>query len=157
MGTTRKNSKDFPEILLQIKDLNQALLYRGSLAIIKGVLCFVWQDNNVVLGITTAFSLHTEKDSVLRDRRRPGDASTNARIALSIFDKDWVKRLPIPTAIDGYNHGMNAVDVANQLRANFSCHLAFERRNWRPLAWWLFDVYLVNSYVIWRQRQPLNK
>jgi hypothetical protein len=52
---------------------------------------------------------------------------------------------------------MNAVDVANQLRANFSCHLAFKRRNWRPLAWWLFDVCLVNSYVIWRQRQPLNK
>jgi Transposase IS4 len=114
MGTTRKNSKNFPEDLLQIKDLNQALLYGGSLAIIKeGVLCFAWQDNNVVLGITTAFSLHREKDFVLRDRRRPGDASTNARIALSIFGKDWVKRLSIPTAIDVYNHGMNAVDVAN--------------------------------------------
>lgn len=72
MNTTRKNSKDFPEVLLQIKNLNQALLYGDSLAIIKeGVLCFAWQDNNVILSITTAFLLHTEKDFVLRDRRRP--------------------------------------------------------------------------------------
>ena len=92
-----------------------------------------------------------------RERRRPKNTSTNARIALPIFGNDRKKRLPIPTVINAYNHAMNAVDVANQIRANFTCHLAFERRNWRPLAWWLFDVCLVNSYVIWRQRQPQLK
>ena len=48
---------------------------------------------------------------------------------------------------------MNAVDVANQLRSNFTCHLQFERRNWRPLAWWLFDVCATNAFVIWRAKQ----
>ena len=49
---------------------------------------------------------------------------------------------------------MNAVDLANQLRQNFSCHRAFETRHWRPLAYWLFDVCLVNSYILWREQQP---
>ena len=29
-----------------------------------------------------------------------------------------------------------------------------DQRNWRPLAYWLFDTCLSNSYVIWRSRQP---
>ncbi|OQU98151.1 hypothetical protein CLAIMM_03976 [Cladophialophora immunda] len=155
MGTIRKNSKGFPEKLITIKDLNQVLVYGGYLAIVKqDVLCFAWQDNNIVLGLTTAFSLDKVGDFVIRDRRRPGDASTNARIALPVFGDNWIKALPIPRAIDAYNHGMNAVDVANQIRANFSAHLRFERRNWRPLAWWLFDVYLTNSFVLWRAQLP---
>jgi Transposase IS4 len=58
MGTTRKNSKGFPEPFLNIKEINSALIYGGYVSIVKGeALCFAWQDNNVVLGITTAFSL----------------------------------------------------------------------------------------------------
>ncbi|OAL28278.1 hypothetical protein AYO22_02984 [Fonsecaea multimorphosa] len=140
MGTTRKNSKGLPEKLIALKDINQALIYGGYRAIVKdNVLCFAWQDNNIVLGITTSFSLDKVGDFVIRDRRRPGDASTNARIALPVFGDSWIKALPIPLAIDAYNHGMNAVDNANQIRSNFTSHLPFERRNWRPLAWWLFD------------------
>ena len=155
MGTTRKNSKGVLDELVELKERKQALLYGGYVAIIKdGILCFAWQDNNIVLGITTSFSVNDTKDFIIRDRRRPGDASTNARIALPIFGNEWTKRLPIPVAIDAYNHHMNAVDVGNQLRSNFSCHLKFERRNWRPLAWWLLDVCLVNSFIIWRAKQP---
>ena len=155
MGTTRKNATGLPEELLRLKDAKQAFLYGGLVAIVQGkTLCFAWQDNNVVLGLTTAFSLHQPRDIVIRNRKRPKDSLTNAAIAVPIFGGLWNKDLPIPTAIDAYNHGMNAVDVANQLRANFTCHLAFEQRNWRPLAFWLFDVCCVNSFVIWRTLQP---
>ena len=135
MGTTRKKAAGFPRHLLQLKEQNKALTY-GSLVsrVTDGILCFAWQDNNVVLGLTTAFSLGKEQDVVIRERRRPRVTSTNASVALPVFGKEWKKDLPIPIAIDAYNHGMNAVDIANQLRANFSCHLNYERRNWRPLA-----------------------
>ena len=133
--------------------------YGGVLAIPRErTLCFAWQDNNVVLGLTTAFSLHNpSEDFVLRNRKRPKESSTNASIARRTFGNQPQKRIPIPTAIDAYNHGMNAVDIANQLRQNFSCHRAYETRNWRPLAWWLFDVCLVNSYILWRAQQPEKK
>ena len=45
---------------------------------------------------------------------------------------------------------MNTVDVANQLRSNFSSQYGYERRNWRPLGWFLLDICLVNSYILWR-------
>ena len=75
-----------PQELIDLKERNQALVYGGKVVIVKeGVLYFAWQDNNTVLGITTAFSLDREGDYVVRDRRRPGDTSTNAKIALSVF------------------------------------------------------------------------
>ncbi len=48
---------------------------------------------------------------------------------------------------------MNSVDIANQFRSNFSFHHDYERRNWRPLAWFLLDVCLGNSYFIWKAKQ----
>ena len=156
MGTTRKNSGGFPKPLLEIKKINRALLYGGHLSIIEGeALCFAWQDNNVVLGMTTAFSLDkgelNDINWTLRTRRRPKESSTNAAIARPIFGDKPFKTLSIPSAIDAYNHHMNGIDVANQIRRNFSCHRLWETRTWRPLAYWLFDVCMVNAFVIWRQ------
>jgi hypothetical protein len=45
-------------------------------------------------------------------------------------------------------------DLADQLRGNFGCQRQWERRTWRPLAYWLFDVCPVNSYLLWRCQQP---
>ena len=159
MGTTRKNAAGIPDSFKNIKQLNRALLYGGLFSIQCGwVLCFAWQDNNVVLGVTTSFSLHRPKeDYTIRTRRRPKDSATNAAIAQPVFQGQLTKALPIPSAIDAYNHGMNAVDVANQLRKSFTCHQAFEQRTWRPLAFWLFDVCLANSFILWRAQQPKAK
>jgi hypothetical protein len=154
MGTTRKNSKGLPQELIQLKDLNTPLIYGGHInRIVDRALCFAWQDNNIVLGITTAFSLNETGDFVLRERKRPGKASTNAHIALPVFGNEWKKELPIPVAIDAYNHGMNAVDIANQFRAHTTFQHPFERRNWRPLGFFLLDICLGNSYFIWKAKQ----
>jgi hypothetical protein len=48
---------------------------------------------------------------------------------------------------------MNAVDIANQFRAHTTFQHKFERRNWRPLGFFLFDICLGNSFFIWRARQ----
>ena len=152
MGTTRKNAAGVPPQLIALKDRNTPMLYGSQVSSQVGkALCFAWQDNNVVLSITTAFTLVKGVDNwILRMRRRPKVSSTNAAIARPIFGDQVRKELVIPAAIDAYNHHMNGIDRANQIRRNFSCHRQFEHRNWRPMAFWLFDVCLSNGYTIWR-------
>ena len=63
MGTTRKNAEGLPSDLLEAKAANRVLQWNQRVALVVGrTLCFLWQDNNAVLGITTAFSLHREED-----------------------------------------------------------------------------------------------
>ena len=61
--------------------------------------------------------------------------------------------LTIPDLIDDYNHNMNGVDLADQLRASYHTHLRGVR-NWLPLFYWLVDTIKVNSYLIWRMHYP---
>jgi len=35
-----------------------------------------------------------------------------------------------------------------------SCQRKWDKRTWRPLAYWLLDTCLTNSYIIWRSLQP---
>jgi hypothetical protein len=108
MGTTRATALGLPVGLSQLKQakislvwghLETAIANRGP----RGVQCFLWQDNNRVLGMTTAYSL---MDTVIRPRKRPGTTSTSAAITRPIFGDSPVKDLPIPVAIDAYNHHM---------------------------------------------------
>jgi hypothetical protein len=78
--------------------------------IVNNVACFLWQDNNAVLGITTAFPLHA---TVLRERKRPSLTSRNARIVRPVFGDAVKKWLYILTCIDKYNYYMNGVDRNN--------------------------------------------
>ena len=52
-------------------------------------------------------------------RRRPAKANTPFKKKIwEVFDGQYEKDLPIPTAIDDYNHNMNGVNVGDQLRAS---------------------------------------
>ena len=153
-GTTRKNATGIPKWLIKLKDNNRGLVWNSALGeTVEQTLCFAWQDNNLVLGITTAHDFKNEL--VYRERRRPAPTSTNARIVRPIFGglaKMW---LWIPKAIDDYNHYMNAVDVANQFRGALTCHRRYERRNWRPIWNWLLDLCRVNAYLL--SNRQINK
>ena len=129
MGTTRKNAIGIPESLKNIKSLNKALVYGGIVATVdREVLCVAWQDNNVVLMITTAFSVHRDSDYVVRPRKRPGKGSTNAAITRPVYGDAPIKNLSIPCAINAYNNSKNFVDVANQLREVYTCHRLYKER-----------------------------
>ena len=63
-----------------------------------------------MLVITTAYDL---TDTVIRARKRPSTTSTSASITRPVFSDLPCKDLPIPTAINAYNHYMGGVDTAN--------------------------------------------
>ena len=60
--------------------------------------------------MTTAYNL---TDTVIRPRNRPSATSTSASIISPIFGDSPPKDLPIPTAINDYNHFMGGIDTAN--------------------------------------------
>ena len=130
MGTTRKNAIGLPtsltDVLAKDKEAKkddrkkQPLAYNSVLTIVMHkCLCFLWQDNNSVLAITTAHSLHQPQDRVQRERKRPSSTSTNARQAYACFEEQSKKELSIPVPIDDYNRGMNGVDIASQIQRGF--------------------------------------
>ena len=82
-GTTR-SSKGFPAILIRIKkEACKHWAYNQLAAIpIEDVLCLAWQDNKVVLAMST---LHKPQDRVLRLRSRIRKSSKNGEIIRRIF------------------------------------------------------------------------
>jgi hypothetical protein len=53
--------------------------------------------------------------------------------------------LPIPGAIDDYNHHMGGVDIADQLWAGFSTQQCGVKP-WRPLFYLLLDSTIINAF-----------
>jgi len=58
---------------------------------------------------------------------------------------EHTRLLPIPGAIDDYNHYMGGVDIADQLRAGFSTQQRGVKP-WRPLFYWLLDSTIINAF-----------
>ena len=76
-----------------------------------------WKDQAMVLFMSTV-SNGTAR--IVRQRRRPTKTATNARTSRMVFSDAVVKDLPIPNYIDIYNHFMNGVDIADQLRSYYN-------------------------------------
>ena len=95
----------------------------------------------------TGFSL---QQKVFRERKRPTETSTNARIVRPVFGDAIRKKLWIPTVIDEYNHNMNGIDQANQLRASMSISRPREHRVWIPMWQFCFEISTVNAFLCWR-------
>jgi hypothetical protein len=106
---------------------------------VKGVFTWLWQDNNLVMGIFSPFLLffsfslifsyffalyltiyildiiigHVPTEEITRNRKRLKKTSTNSIIVREVFDGQHRKELEIPLFIDCYNYHMNLVDVTN--------------------------------------------
>lgn len=161
MGTTRKNATGVPEYMNRLKNRDKEqkqLIWNSTIAQVVGrCLVFLWQDNNLVVGITTAHSLHLLEDRIKRERRRPQASSKAAKITWPVFGDAVRKWLLIPLAIDDYNHGMNGVDLASQHQCGFTCHHSNCRQWWKPLFFWLLDIVNDNAYLLWKQSQAFNR
>lgn len=106
---------------------------------------FQWKDNALLIFQSTA---HTGKeDAVTRNRKRPSKTSSKAKTACQPFGDSPRKELPIPAFIDEYNHFMNQVDQADQLRSYNSCIRPITK-GWKALFFFLFQTMLVNAYLL---------
>ena len=85
----------------------------GCLSSDEKVLQLAWKDNQIILFITTLVDAST---TVSRLRKRPNKKDKWIKQA---FRDQLFKRLKIPDFIDMYNHLMNGVDQANQIRTYY--------------------------------------
>jgi len=158
-GTAQQNAAGWPEELRSERPEEEwgdtqaiaicppAIDKNGNTIVSDGadVLCMRWIDNNIVQFMTT---VHPANESSFSLRRKPRSTSTNALIACRIFDVDEHRKvLAIPTVVNDYNHGTNAVDLADQRRAAYSVHQC-TRHNWFSLFYFLLDILLVNTHIL---------
>jgi hypothetical protein len=105
-----------------------------------------WKDNALVLFMST--NTIDPEEVVIRERKRPKKTSAAAKVTRPVFGNNPTKELPIPKFIDDYNHLMNGVDRADQLRSGNSQRRRIRRGGWHALWGFLFDVVLVNSFLL---------
>jgi hypothetical protein len=72
--------------------------------------CFLWQDNNWVLGMTIVYNL---TNMIIRACKRSSYTSTYASITRLVFENSLIKELSIPVGINAYNYYMGEVDIGN--------------------------------------------
>jgi len=77
------------------------------------VLQIAWRDSSMVLFMTNCMDGQLLVDKL---RKRPA-AATKDPMLRTLYNGEAVKRLPIPMFINEYNHKMNGVNRADQLRA----------------------------------------
>jgi hypothetical protein len=85
-------------------------------------------------------------DFITKMRKRP---SGLPKYITSDWGGEIVKEMPVPESIDAYNHNMNGVDLADQMRTTHP----FQRRcyrTWYPLWNYLRETTITNAYIIWR-------
>jgi hypothetical protein len=114
------------------------------------VLQLAWKDSQIVLFMTT---VSDGSEHVSRVRKRPTAKDKWIREA---FGDQPFKRLEIPDFIDLYNHFMNSVDRADQIRTYYRRNRK-EYRTWRPLWNYLFETTICNAALIWLDRGHSTK
>ena len=115
------------------------------------VLCLGWIDNNAVIALRTVHTVDQVDDLVVRLRRRPPLTSTNASNARVPFERNSRAYLPIPKFIYDYNHSMNSVDIADQLREGYETQKN-TRRNWWPIFYFILDHACINSFLVGKEK-----
>jgi hypothetical protein len=149
-GTCRKNS-GISEDLAQKKAIDKSKdeIPWGTLFVRPSEdqqICFLaWKDNALVLFQST---ITDGQSTITRERKRPSETSSAAKTARVPFGDSPTKKLSIPRFVDDYNHQMNAVDQADQLRSSNAGLRRIRKGGWHAIWHFLFNVVLVNSYLL---------
>lgn len=82
MCSTRPH-KEFPEEIKQLKDKFATKLEWNTLfaKVVDNTLCLAWQDNNIVLALSTIHTVNTAESFQYKVRKCPAKTSTNKEIA----------------------------------------------------------------------------
>ena len=149
----KPSRSNLPALLVKMKKVFAKNIPYGVLAAVvqNDVLHVAWQDNNLVLALTTAYGVHEVDDTVSKKRKRPSKTSTNARVVLPAFQEDEQpvseKEFAVPKLFYYYNKHMGEVDRFNALVAVYTSQQACNR-NWMPLFNWHLDGSLSNAFKL---------
>jgi len=151
---TRKNATGVPPELIALKERNTPLLYGGNQHIVGGdasLLCLAGQQYCRWVLLRPSLSLWDPHNWVWRKSSKTPRLVHQRRTSLDPYlAMNHVKSSPFQSQYKPTMTTWVGIDHANHLRRNFNCHRQFELRNWRPIAYWLFDVCSTNAFVIWK-------
>jgi hypothetical protein len=99
------------------------------------------------LVLSIIHTIYRAEDYIFRIRKRSTETSTNAKNARKPFGDQTQKDLEIPLYINDYNHNMNGVDLANQLRQAYEIQ-RIGYRTWLPLFYWVLNQAVVNAFKL---------
>ncbi len=122
----------------------------GCLSSNQKVLQLAWKDTQIVLFMMTLVDAQT---TVSRPRKRPNKKDKWIK---QVFRDQPFKRLRIPDFIDMYNHLMNSVDRADQIRTYYRTNQR-NYRTWKPLWNYLFQTTICNATLIWMDQGHSTK
>ncbi len=91
---------------------------------------------------------HRIEDTILHLRKRLKKTASNASITRKSFGDQLIKILSISLFIDCYNQNMGGVDQANQLRAAFTTHFSWNRKEFFSETFFIIDIAVINSYKL---------
>ena len=131
-GTVRTNRKGFPEELKTLAKKGLGERGRSKTFQHGNVSATVWQDNKPVPVIATN-----------------GDPTVRTEVHRK--NKDGSRAVvPCPESVELYNRYMGGVDRNDQLRGYYNVRLKC-RKFYKYIFWFLFDVSVTNSYIVFRQ------
>ena len=161
-GTMKPSRRDLPKLLVEMKkEFAKDIPYGVLAAVVQDdVLMVAWQDNNLVLGLTTAYGVREIDDSVSKKRKRPSRTSTNARVVLPAFKENGQdvheKEFKVPKLFYYYNKHMGEIDRFNALVAAYTSQRACNR-NWMPIFHWNLDGSLTNAFKLYESVKIIQK
>ncbi|KAI3655789.1 hypothetical protein MP638_005583 [Amoeboaphelidium occidentale] len=154
-GTVRASSGNFPPSLRGVRDQRGLRAEWGKLGgvVVNDVMVAAWVDNNIVYMLSTIHTIHKPADHVEVPRKRPRENSNNSATRNDLFGENAVLPLKIPKIIYDYNHNMNDVDIADQMRSNYATQRT-HYKTWVPLFYCCLDTAIVNAYMILKLAKP---
>lgn len=137
-GTLRTNRKMFPTDLLPL--VKRGLPSRGDIDFRQdgNLSVIVWQDTKVVVIMSTA----QDPSSTTTVRRKKGNGS--------------VINVSCPNAVVDYNQHMGGVDRGDQYRRYYQVRMK-SRKAYRYIFWFLFEICILNSFIIHRYSPCIAK
>ncbi|XP_028660386.2 piggyBac transposable element-derived protein 4-like [Erpetoichthys calabaricus] len=133
-GTVQKNRKLLPSDIkkkLKLKK-NESVAWKSNKQ-----LALVWQDKRLIFMYSTFHNAVSEE----KERRKRGGE---------------VEKIIKPCVISDYTEHMGAVDRFDHYAVSYN----FSRKTvkwWRKTFYWLLEVAIVNSYILWCQCYPQDK
>jgi hypothetical protein len=137
LGTVRSNRRNMPKDLVNIKLKKGEVATQSS----RGLLALKWKDKKDVYFLSSKHKNANMTDTGKKQRKKKGGEQ----------EENVIK----PKCILEYNKGMGGVDRHDQVLASFPVMRRFVK-GYRKMAFYMMDIAIFNSYVIYKKLKKGN-